>query len=81
VLGVTTTSEVGDRGTGLFANDSGTLLSTGALKENTGAFSASFSGSVTPVPEPSSIFLIAIGIAVLWLGQRGNTKRSRVSIT
>jgi len=69
-------------GTGLFANDSGTLFSVGALNENTGAFSASFSGSVTTVPEPSAIFLIATGIAVLWLTrQRATTKRSRVSIS
>ena len=69
-------------GTGLFANDSGTLLSTGALNENTGAFSASFSGSVAAVPEPSAIFLTAIGIVVLWLTrQRANPKNSRVSIT
>lgn len=69
-------------GTGLFANGSGTLFSTGALNENTGAFSASFSGSVTTVPEPSAIFLTAIGIVVLWLTrQLANTKNRRVSIT
>jgi len=52
-------------GTGLFANDSGTLMSAGALNENTGAFSASFSGSVTPAPEPSSFCLIGAGIAAI----------------
>jgi hypothetical protein len=56
-------------GTGLFANDSGTLLSVGALNENTGAFSASFSGSVAPTPEPSSFCLIGVGIATFLILQ------------
>ena len=56
-------------GTGLFADDSGTLLSVGTLNEITGAFSASFSGSVAPAPEPSSFCLIALGIATFLILQ------------
>jgi hypothetical protein len=54
-------------GTGVFANDSGTLLSSGTLNENTGAFSASFSGSVANVPEPrlSNLIFLIIALATL----------------
>lgn len=54
-------------GTGLFSNDFGTLLSSGALNENTGAFSASFSGSVGTVPEPSTVYLVLVAPAVAFL--------------
>ena len=54
-------------GTGLFANDFGTVLSSGALNENTGAFSASFSGSVGTVPEPSTVYLVLVALAVAYL--------------
>jgi hypothetical protein len=56
-------------GTGLFANDSGTLISFGALNETTGAFSASFSGSVAPAPEPSAFCLAGAGIAAFLILQ------------
>jgi hypothetical protein len=56
-------------GTGLFADDSGTLVSSGALNEITGAFSATFSGSVAPAPEPSSLCLIGVGIATFLILQ------------
>jgi hypothetical protein len=54
-------------GTGSFSNVSGTLLSLGTLDESTGAFSASFSGSVTTVPEPSGFGVLAVGIAAFWI--------------
>src|SRR5215471_12152410 len=38
-------------GTGVFASASGTLQSSGSLNENTGAFNAQVSGSVSTVPE------------------------------
>jgi hypothetical protein len=57
-------------GTGIFDNASGTLLSSGSLNENTGAFQASFSGSAGAVPEPSSISLIGLGITAFWLIRR-----------
>ena len=50
-------------GTGLFSNDSGALLSSGVLDENTGAFSASFSGAVGTVPEPSTGYFMVGAIA------------------
>ena len=63
-------------GTGLFDNDSGTVASSGMLNENTGAFSASFSGSVGTAPEPSAIWLTAIGIGLLSLISRELHRRS-----
>lgn len=54
-------------GSGLFANDVGALLSTGALNESTGAFSASFSGSVGTAPEPSTVYLVLIAPAAAFL--------------
>jgi hypothetical protein len=54
-------------GTGLFGNDSGTLVSSGVLNENTGAFGASFSGSVGSVPEPGPCYLIFLAIALATL--------------
>jgi hypothetical protein len=54
-------------GTGVFADASGTVSSSRALNENTGAFSASLSGSVTTAPEPAAIWLVSIGIPASWL--------------
>jgi hypothetical protein len=62
-------------GTGLFSNFSGTLFSSGTLNENTGAFSASFSGSVATVPEPFDFGLIGIGIAALLVSGRLHADR------
>jgi hypothetical protein len=66
-------------GTGLFADNFGTLLSSGALNEKTGAFSASFSGSVAPVPEASTPYLIGVGIGILFLIRRKRHLTSRPS--
>lgn len=68
LLGFTATLLV-TGGTGVFATDSGTLQSSGTLDENTGAFNAQFSGSVSTVPEPSAISLVAAGIAILLIGR------------
>ena len=48
---------------------SGTLQSSGSLNENTGAFNAQFSGSVSTVPEPSAISLVGAGIAIVGLSR------------
>lgn len=50
-------------GSGSFAGASGTLNSSGTLAA-TGAFTASFSGSVNPTPEPAT-FLPALGVLAL----------------
>jgi hypothetical protein len=63
-------------GTGLFANESGTLLSSGALNEATSAFSASFSGSVGAVPEPSTSYLILVIITVISFIRISNPTRA-----
>jgi hypothetical protein len=55
--GITRTeSELAGR-TGIFAEASGTVLSSGTLDERTGTFDASFSGPVTTSPEPAGFAL------------------------
>ena len=56
-------------GSGTLAGASGMLLSTGTLDETTGAFNATFAGTLSTVPEPSGAALIGIGLAALALAR------------
>jgi hypothetical protein len=57
-------------GTGIFANDVGKVTVTGTLKTTsptTEAVTASYTGSLSTVPEPSSVLLVAAALAgVAW---------------
>jgi hypothetical protein len=57
-------------GTGIFANDIGNVMVTGTItttSPTTEAIDASYTGSLTTVPEPSTVLLMAAGMAgVVW---------------
>jgi hypothetical protein len=64
-------------GTGIFANNVGTAMVTGTITTTgpaTEAISASYTGSLTTVPEPSTVLLLASGFAGFVWRRRSQTQ-------
>ena len=66
-------------GTGIFKGDKGNVTVTGAIVQTsptTESVTASYTGSLTTVPEPSTLILFAAGFAALCL-RRPSSAKSR----